>query len=199
MRRNNSNKAKAARNTLRIIGGRWRSRKLNFISAEGLRPTPDRVRETLFNWLQSYISDAHCLDLFAGSGALGLEALSRGASSVVFIEKHHAAAKQLEQNLDVLKAVNTVENMSAENYLANAHQPFDIIFLDPPFRKNFLPKILDNIIQQQLLKTNSLVYLEHEAEESYDWEQWRLSLLKETKVGQVKSYLLKFNENVSLQ
>lgn len=191
MRRNNNDKTKAASNTLRIIGGSWRSRKLNFISAPNLRPTPDRVRETLFNWLQSYIGNAKCLDLFAGSGALGLEALSRGASSVVFVEKHRAAAKQLEQNLALLKSENSVENTDAESYLLTADKPFDIIFLDPPFRKDFLPKILDSITEQQLLNTNGLVYLEHEKEQSYDWEIWGLSVLKETQAGQVKSYLLK--------
>ena len=190
MRRNNNRKAKAASNTLRIIGGSWRSRKLNFVSAPNLRPTPDRVRETLFNWLQSDISNTRCLDLFAGSGALGLEALSRGASSVIFIEKHRAAAKQLEQNLAYLKTDNTVENTDAESYLLKADKPFDIIFLDPPFRQNLLPKILDSIIKQHLLKANGLIYLEQEAEESNHWEQWGLKTLKETTAGQVKSYLL---------
>ncbi|RTZ66311.1 MAG: 16S rRNA (guanine(966)-N(2))-methyltransferase RsmD [Aquificaceae bacterium] len=191
MRRNNRRKTKTTNNTLRIIGGRWRSRKLNFISAEGLRPTPARVRETLFNWLQRYIADAHCLDLFAGSGALGLEALSRGAASVLFIEKHPAAAKQLAQNLALLKTDNRIENIDAESYLLKADKPFDIIFLDPPFRKDFLPKILDSITKQQLLQANGLIYLEHEKEQSYDWEIWGLTVLKETQAGQVKSYLLK--------
>ena len=190
MRRNNSRKAKAASNTLRIIGGSWRSRKLNFVSAPNLRPTPDRVRETLFNWLQSDISNARCLDLFAGSGALGLEALSRGASSVIFVEKHRAAAKQIKQNLALLKSENSVENTDAESYLLKADTPFDIIFLDPPFRKDFLPQILDSIIHHQLLNANGLLYLEHEAEESYAWERRGLVILKETKAGQAKSYLL---------
>ena len=191
MHRNKKNSKKASSNTLRIIGGRWRSRKLNFITAPNLRPTPDRVRETLFNWLQSSIANARCLDLFAGSGALGLEALSRGASCVIFIEKHRAAAKQLEQNLSLLKAENTLENTDAESYLLKADKPFDIIFLDPPFRNNLLPNILNSITEQQLLKANGLVYLEHEKEQSYDWEIWGLRVLKETKAGQVKSYLLK--------
>ncbi|HIO93029.1 MAG TPA: 16S rRNA (guanine(966)-N(2))-methyltransferase RsmD [Leucothrix mucor] len=190
--RKNSRKGKASSNTLRIIGGNWRSRKLNFISVEGLRPTPDRVRETLFNWLQADIANARCLDLFAGSGALGLEAFSRGASSVVFVEKHRAVAKQLGQNLVLLNAECNVENTDAESYLSKAGEFFDIIFLDPPFRKNYLPKILDGIIKQSLLKPSGLIYLEHEAEEGYNWQKWGLVELKSTQAGQVKSTLLSY-------
>ena len=177
-------------NTLRIIGGRWRSRKLSFINAPQLRPTPDRVRETLFNWLQGSLSQARCLDLFAGSGALGLEALSRGAAEVLFIEKNRAAAQQLEQNLAILQTPLNVIQTDALHYLANETIPFDIIFLDPPFRQGFLPKILDIIQENKLLKQNALLYLEHEAEADYHWQDWQLTLHKETTAGQVKSYLL---------
>jgi 16S rRNA (guanine966-N2)-methyltransferase len=190
--RNNPSQSKG-NNTLRIIGGSWRSRKLSFINVPNLRPTPDRIRETLFNWLQGTISNARCLDLFAGSGALGLEALSRGAAEVVFIEKHHAAAEQLKQNLALLKANNPVINNDAKNYLREEMQPFDIIFLDPPFRKNFLPDCLDIIIKRRLLNKGGLIYLEQEAEMNYDWQDWQLVAIKETKAGQVKSYLLKYN------
>ncbi len=184
---------KSAKNTLRIIGGYWRSRKLTFINAPNLRPTPDRVRETLFNWLQRSISDARCLDLFAGSGALGLEALSRGAMEVVFIEKHRAAAQQLEQNLRLLAADSGVLQCDAKNYLQQATKAFDIIFLDPPFRQNWLPQILDIIFQRKLLQPNGLIYLEHEAEKNYQWQDWGLSAIKTTKAGQVRSYLLELN------
>jgi 16S rRNA (guanine966-N2)-methyltransferase len=186
---------KSGNNTLRIIGGKWRSRKLGFISAPNLRPTPDRVRETLFNWLQRAIADARCLDLFAGSGALGLEALSRGASEVVFIEKHRAIAQQLEQNLALLKSANMVINNDAKRYLQQASKPFDIIFLDPPFRKGLLPIILDRLLERQLVSSKALIYLEHEAETEYDWQDWQLTILKETKAGQVKSYLLEYKNN----
>ena len=182
---------KSGNNTLRIIGGKWRSRKLSFISAPNLRPTPDRVRETLFNWLQSSIANARCLDLFAGSGALGLEALSRGASEVVFIEKHRTAARQLEQNLALLKTTNPVINQDAKTYLLKESQAFDIIFLDPPFRQGLLPIMLELILEKQLLNNNALIYLEHEAEVDYNWQDWQLEAIKETKAGQVKSYLLK--------
>lgn len=182
---------KSGNNTLRIIGGKWRSRKLSFISAPNLRPTPDRVRETLFNWLQRSIAHARCLDLFAGSGALGLEALSRGASEVVFIEKYRPAARQLEQNLALLKASNSVINQDAKTYLLKESQAFDVIFLDPPFRQGLLPVMLELIIENKLINNNALIYLEHEAEANYDWQDWQLETIKETKAGQVKSYLLK--------
>jgi 16S rRNA (guanine966-N2)-methyltransferase len=193
-KKRNQSPTKSGNNTLRIIGGKWRSRKLNFISAPNLRPTPDRVRETLFNWLQGSIADARCLDLFAGSGALGLEALSRGASEVVFIEKHRAAARQLEQNLALLKATDPVINQDAKTYLLEESQAFDLIFLDPPFRQGLLPIILELILEKQLLKPNTLIYLEHEAEADYHWQHWQLEAMKETKAGQVKSYLLQYKE-----
>ncbi len=183
--------ATSGNNTLRIIGGEWRGRKLHFIDAPNLRPTPDRVRETLFNWLQGQIHGARCLDLFAGSGALGLEALSRGASNVVFVEKTKPAAAQIESNLSLLKAKAAVINTDAISYLKNTDQRFDIIFLDPPFRHNLLPEILEMILKKKLLTEGGLIYLEHEAEEAFNWqESYGLRLLKKTKAGQVKSNLL---------
>jgi 16S rRNA (guanine966-N2)-methyltransferase len=193
-RKKNQESIRSGNNTLRIIGGRWRSRKLTFISAPHLRPTPDRVRETLFNWLQGSIVNARCLDLFAGSGALGLEALSRGAIEVVFIEKQRVVANQLQQNLSLLQADHAVINKDAKGYLHDAHKPFDIVFLDPPFRQNFLPEILDLLIEKQLLHQNALIYLEHEAEVAYDWQSWQLDCIKETQAGQVKSYLLQYKD-----
>ncbi len=184
-------KPKTANNTLRIIGGQWRSRKLAFNDAPNLRPTPERVRETLFNWLQADIHGARCLDLFAGSGALGLEALSRGASEVVFVESVRHVARQLEANLALLKAEAGVMHETAQNYLEATTQAFDIIFLDPPFRQNLLIPTLDIIMEKHLLNENGLIYLEQAAEESSDWqEKFDFDILKETKAGQVKSYLL---------
>jgi 16S rRNA (guanine966-N2)-methyltransferase len=178
-------------NTLRIIGGQWRSRKLQIINAEGMRPTPDRVRETLFNWLQNDIHDARCLDLFAGSGALGLEALSRGAKEVVFIEKNKAVAEQLRQNLKVLKSEMSVTHMEALDYLNTQNKTaFDIIFLDPPYRKDLLLQSLNKLIEQRLIQPQTLIYLEHESEESFDWGDWGMTSFKEIQAGQVKSYLL---------
>lgn len=120
--------------SIRIIGGRWRSRRLPVLTAAGLRPTPDRVRETLFNWLAPYIAGAHCLDLFAGTGALCLEALSRGAAGVVMVERSTAALHQLQTNVERLGAIGAeVVGVDALDYLHGSPRRFDIVFLDPPF------------------------------------------------------------------
>ncbi len=181
-------------NTLRIIGGEWRSRKLQFIDAPGLRPTPDRIRETLFNWLQGKTHNANCLDLFAGSGALGLEALSRGAKNVVFIEKNAVIANKLKENLALLKADTTVIISDALSYINNetkAKEVFDVIFLDPPYRLGLIEKSLSNLIEKKLLNESTLIYLEHEEEESFDWAEFGLVVLKQASAGQVKSFLVK--------
>jgi len=180
----------ATKNTLRIIGGEWRRRKLEFKDAPNLRPTPDRVRETLFNWLQGKVHGSRCLDLFAGSGALGFEALSRGAKEVVFVEKMAHVAAQIEANITLLSDHSPVKQTDAVSYLTNADQEFDIIFLDPPFRKNLLPSVLEIISEKKLLSENGLIYLEHGAEESFDWKKLGLRVLKETGAGQVNSCLL---------
>ena len=146
---------KSSTNQLRIIGGQWRGRKLAFADGEGLRPTMDRVRETLFNWLQADIAGARCLDLFTGSGALGLEALSRYASEVVMVDKNPQAIWMIRQNLELLKVENAqLIKMDARDYLSSflqstessllqtaegsnfpSSKTFDIVFLDPPFNK----------------------------------------------------------------
>ena len=191
-------KRKGSNNRIRIIGGEWRSRQLPFIEAPGLRPTPDRVRETLFNWLQGKVAGAHCLDLFSGSGAIAFEALSRYADKVVLVEKHAAVAQQLKENIDLLGAENSrinVINMDASRYLEQAEDAFDLIFLDPPYRKDLLPEVLDQIIGSGLLQPNGLIYLEHESEEQFDWSNWGLQILKESKAGQVLGVLLAIDES----
>ena len=127
-------------NSLRIIGGEWRGRKVSFPDQAGLRPTGDRVRETLFNWLQPIISGARCLDLFAGSGVLGLEALSRGAAQVVMVEQAAPVCRYLQQAADNLGAQGRLEvnHTTAEAYLMSAAKPFDVIFFDPPFAQGLL-------------------------------------------------------------
>lgn len=182
----------ASTNKLRIIGGEWRSRKLPFVDAPGLRPTPDRIRETLFNWLQGQVHGAVCLDLFAGSGALGLEALSRGAKDVVFVEKNTAVAKQISANLSLLKSAAGVINVEADVFLSGLGKEglFDLIFLDPPYRKGLLETSLNMIREGNILKKDGLIYLEHESEEAFDWSCFNLEILKEAKAGQVCCYLL---------
>src|SRR5580698_4144046 len=126
--------------SVRIIGGTWRGRRIAFPALPGLRPTPDRVRETLFNWLQHSIVDTTCLDLFAGSGALGLEALSRGAKQVIFVEQAEPAARNLREQCQRLGAGTKadLQHMGAARYLASPPRPFDLVFLDPPFHQDLL-------------------------------------------------------------
>jgi 16S rRNA (guanine966-N2)-methyltransferase len=157
--------AKKTGSRLRIIGGKWRSRMLPIADAEGLRPTTDRVRETIFNWLQPSIYGARVLDLFAGSGALGFEALSREAESAVLIEKHKQAAKNLIENANSLGAKDArVVNTDALAWLPSCEQTFSLIFLDPPFNKGLLPNCIDLINDKKLIETNGWVYIESESD-----------------------------------
>jgi 16S rRNA (guanine966-N2)-methyltransferase len=146
---------------LRIIGGQWRGRKIHFPALD-IRPTPDRVRETLFNWLQPRIQGALCLDLFAGSGALGLEALSRGAAEVVFIEQQRAAALAIQQLLALWPAAGRASVLctEAQRYLA-AHTPraFDIVFLDPPYASGELAAAARSL-ERGWLASDARVYVE---------------------------------------
>lgn len=178
--------AKQSGNRLRIIGGQWRSRLLPFPDVEGLRPTTDRVRETLFNWLQPYLPGAKVLDVFAGSGALGLEALSREAAKVDFIEFNQKAAKQLQDNFNTLQANNAqLHKGDALQILTTLNTTYDVIFLDPPFGKGFLPKCIALIEQNNLVSLHSWVYIESE-EALTDLDiprHWRLH--REKKAGQV--------------
>ncbi len=152
------------RNSVRIIGGIWRGRRIEFPDLPALRPTPDRIRETLFNWLQRRISGARCLDLFAGSGALGIEALSRGAAEVVFVETAPAAAHALRAQLQRLRgeAHGRVLELGAARFLRTPGEPFDLVFLDPPFGQNALPEYLAQLEGGNWLKSGALLYLECE-------------------------------------
>ena len=159
-RRNRQRASRAGR--LRIVAGNWRSRLLDIADVEGLRPTAERVRETLFNWLAPHITGARCLDLFAGTGALGLEALSRGAASVVFVEKSAVAARQLRRNVELLEAQGA-EVVAADGlaYLERgAQRPFAIVFLDPPYAADLLEETCRLLAGSQLLADDALVYLE---------------------------------------
>jgi 16S rRNA (guanine966-N2)-methyltransferase len=149
------------RNQLRIIGGQWRGRKLSFPEVPGLRPTPDRVRETLFNWLAPVIAGARCLDLFAGSGALGLEALSREAGKVVLIDNQAIVVKQLRANLTLLQT-EAAEVIKAEalEYLQGPAIPFEVVFLDPPYQTDVLPKCIERLEQNGWLTAHAWIYLE---------------------------------------
>src|SRR5699024_2176718 len=148
------------------IGGDWRSRKLRFPDAGGVRPTPARTRETLFNWLSFHLAGSDCLDLFAGSGALGLEALSRGAGKATFVDHTPALAQALRENLRLLKCANgDVVCTDMDQYLAHRMRPpFDIIFMDPPFRRGWLERIFPQLNQQGWIKAGGWVYVEHESD-----------------------------------
>ncbi|MBE02303.1 16S rRNA (guanine(966)-N(2))-methyltransferase RsmD [Marinobacter lutaoensis] len=151
---------------LRIIGGDWRSRKLRFPDAGGVRPTPARTRETLFNWLNFHLAGARCLDLFAGSGVLGLEALSRGADSATLVDHTPALAKALRDNLRQLGARRAeVVCQDVAAFLAERRQPpFDIVFMDPPFRQGWLERLIPLLDAGQWLRPGGWIYLEYESE-----------------------------------
>jgi len=171
--------------SIRIISGTHRGRKLPVLMAEGLRPTTDRVKETVFNWLMPYIQDSICLDCFAGSGGLGFEALSRGASQVDFIELNKAAAQQLKENQQLLKADNiSIINTDAVSYLKNNTQKFDVVFLDPPFRKGFIEQTAQ-LLNDKSLADNALIYIEMESEQNHQQLPLNWRLLKEKIAGQV--------------
>ena len=153
-----------SRGRLRIVAGIWRSRVLEIADVEGLRPTPERIRETLFNWLTPRMAGARCLDLFAGTGALGLEALSRGAAAAVFVENSKVAIAALRRNLASLDASGAVIHAgSATEYIdAAGAERFDIVFLDPPFADDNLAELCRLIDESELVTTNANVYLEQD-------------------------------------
>ncbi|MGP2415295.1 16S rRNA (guanine(966)-N(2))-methyltransferase [Pantoea ananatis] len=150
---------------IRIIGGQWRGRKLPVPDSAGLRPTTDRVRETLFNWLAPSIQAANCLDCFAGSGALGLEALSRFAASATLLELERPVAQQLAKNLQTLQAANgQVVQTNTLTWLAQSGKPFNIVFIDPPFRQGLLEQTLQLLENNGWLTADALIYVESEVE-----------------------------------
>lgn len=181
-----SDLASSAAGQIRIIGGQWRGRKLPVPDSPGLRPTTDRVRETLFNWLAPVIQQSRCLDCFAGSGALGLEALSRYAAHATLLERERGVAQQLTQNLMLLRAENArVVNIDTLQWLAQTGEPFDVVFLDPPFRKDLLNNTLSLLEQQGWLAPDAWIYVETEAEnvQLIIPDNWRLH--REKIAGQV--------------
>ena len=176
-------------NKVRIIGGELRSRMISFPDAEGLRPTPDRVRETLFNWLGQTLHGRTCLDLFAGSGALGFEAASRGAEQVVMVEMNRKVLRALQDNVKKLGCVNVsvLGQDGLEFALRDAHK-YDVIFLDPPFHSDHLPRLLG--ILPQRLNENGVVYVESGTVLAVP-PPWQM--IRSGKAGQVHYQLLQVN------
>lgn len=184
-------KTHKATNQLRIIGGQWRGRKLRFPDAEGLRPTGDRIRETLFNWLTPQLPGARCLDLFAGSGALGLECLSRGAAHTLMLEREQGVSTQLRENLTLLKAERgqlLTQYALAWLKQGNNDQPFDIVFIDPPFAHNLWQPVIDALDNGNWLSKDASVYIEAGRDSQYTPpSHWQLH--RDKTAGQV-SYRL---------
>lgn len=188
-------KSTKAVNQVRIIGGQHKRRLLTFVDAQGLRPTPDRLKETIFNWLTGYLTDAKVLDACAGSGALGFEALSRGAKTATLIEPNLAQAQMLKQNAKLLKLSDklTIVSTDAISALNTMHDAFDIIFIDPPYAINLWQSILNNLLDNALIHADSKIYLEADKPLHSildDDTSAKFTLIKSTKVGQAMAYLL---------
>jgi len=189
-KRSSDNKSQSGR--LRIVAGNWRSRLLDIADVPGLRPTSMRVRETLFNWLAPSIQGARCLDLFAGTGALGLEALSRGAASCDFVEKSARAAKTLRSNIAVLQAESAhVHEIAAEQFLQRAAgKSYEVVFLDPPFAAEMLPELCRLLVASDALAKTARIYIEEDRNQPFTElpEMWHV--LKSKTAGNVRYSLL---------
>ena len=179
------------KNKVRVIGGKWRGRIISFPSNISLRPTPNRVRETVFNWLGQDMSGKVCLDLFAGSGAMGIEAASRGSEHVVMVESNRKVYSILQSSLQKLRA-DQIEllMMDALKFIISDQRLFDMIFLDPPYQLGLLPKVL-NLLPSHLTQ-DGLIYLEagNSFEPNEDWSVWRGG-----QAGRVHYQLLKYEKN----
>ncbi len=175
---------------LRIIGGEWRGRKIPVHDQPQLRPTPDRVRETLFNWINLQVQNSHCLDLFAGTGALGIEAASRGAAQVWLIEKDPFLCQSLRQISFAASKLKLMQTDALHWLRQPPPQAFDLVFLDPPFALNLLPSCCTLLTQQAWLTPQASVYLEMPSSTPLDWlpQNWRVR--RQLKAGQVQSVLI---------
>ena len=184
--------AKQATHQLRIIGGQWRGRKLQFPDRPGLRPTGDRIRETLFNWLEPHLQNAKCLDLFAGSGALGIEVLSRGAAHCDFVDADREAVTAVDHHLNALDATecSTVSCDVAERYLRQAQDKWDIVFIDPPFDARLGESILTLLADKGRLAEASRVYFETSRSQPEAVPEGLYDVLREKTAGDVCYRLL---------
>lgn len=213
----NTKTKNVAAGDVRIIGGQFKRRVVRFVDAEGLRPTPDRLRETLFNWLLSDMNGAYVLDSCAGSGVLGFEALSRGAAHTTFIEVNPAQSQMLRQSADQLKLdattyqimQGTAEQVLTQNQLSQRY--FDVVFIDPPYAQDLWQPILSALITGSFIDTNTLIYLEADRELTDQLTQLadtlnqrlstnqqatvRFECLKQTKVGQVVAGLYRLSSS----
>lgn len=178
--------------SIRIISGQWRGRRLPVLESDGLRPTTDRVKETLFNWLAPHLAHSRCLDLFAGSGGLGFEAASRYADQVTLCELNKPAFQQLEKNRALLRAENiALKNTDSLAMLKAQGSAYDIVFIDPPFRKEMLDQCVALLESNGWLAENALIYVETEKELSHFTPPTHWTALREKVAGQVKYQLFK--------
>jgi len=184
------------RNHVRIIAGKWRGRQIKFRAIPSLRPTPDRVRETVFNWLMPTISGAHCLELFAGSGAMGFESLSRGAASVVMVDQSRQVIQQLKLTAQLLNAHDIeILNLTLPDKLKKIPQrQFDMVFLDPPFRRDLIGPCCQALQQLGYLADHALIYIEAERELKPLPVPDHWQLLRSKTAGQLRYYLLKITK-----
>jgi len=201
MAQSKKQKKSSADSSLRIIAGQWRSRLLPVADLPGLRPTTSRVRETLFNWLQNDVPGAHCLDLFAGSGALGFEAASRGAASVIMLETQSQAAKILRENIQTLKAEQVqllqTDAMSWLNSMTEPVRRFDVVFIDPPFNSEYLVQACELLEAQECLSEHACIYLEMNRKQDLPRLPQSWTVVREKKAGQVGYYLVRRNVQVA--
>lgn len=175
--------------SLRIIGGNWRGRKISFYDRADVRPSPSRVRETLFNWLQREVKGARCLELYAGSGILSLEALSRGANQVTLVEKSKQTHQHLLSTFRTLPCDNfEVISSTAAKFLETAYSIYDIVFIDPPFNSGETEKILPQLLDFGLVHMGSMIYVENNR--PLDLPKF-LSIHRQGRAGRVYYYLLK--------
>lgn len=178
---------------IRIIGGKWRGRQLPVLDQIGLRPTSDRIRETLFNWLMPIIQNSHCLDCFSGSGALGFEAASRYADKVVLLEKNPLIVKQLKNNVNHIDATEiTVQQTDTVQWLKNSpSDTFNVVFLDPPFKQNLLAQVVTLLENQKWLAQNAWIYVECELNEANAIfpDSWQLHREIKTKEVYARLYI----------
>ena len=182
---------KANKGSFRIISGKYKGRKFEFLPSSDLRPTPDRLRETLFNWLGQVIDRKTCLDLFSGTGSLGLESLSRGAQKVTFVEKnfeHYDKLKGYLKELDAFEDIS-INNKDVLAWLDEANDEFDLIFVDPPFYEQLAEKVLLKIKTKSLLAKSGNIYLEVEKDLDLSFLEKNWEVIKETNSGR-KQYLL---------
>ena len=183
---------KEKKGEIRIIGGKWKGKKIYFNLNDDLRPTPDRAKETLFNWLGQDLNEMHCLDLFSGTGALGLEALSRGAKKVTFVEKNKDYLQKIKKVYLEMSEKEDCDFFCAEclEWVQNnsSKAKYDLIFIDPPFNKNLIDTLLSNILRRELLSERGKIYFEFEKKLDLEIPE-SLSLKKKKSLGK-KSYVL---------